>query len=149
MEPQARVRYLLALAVLVALPATAQQSSPHTVETPYCAGCDELHGDGLGRAEIRKLLERFDVYRLGFGERRSATVTWAGALGVSYTPTIVLFDGGKEVFRIEAYVRPFHLEAALDYIASGAYRKEPSFQRYLQARAKRLRRRGEQVELWN
>ena len=42
---------------------------------------------------------------------------------------------GTEVFRVEAYVRPFHFASALDYVASGAYRKEPSFQRYLQARA--------------
>ena len=47
------------------------------------------------------------------------------------------------MFRIEAYVRPFHLAAALDYVASGAYRSEPSFQRYLQARAERMRGRGD------
>ena len=117
-------------------------------ETPYCAGCDELHRDGLKRAEVRKLLARFDVYRLGFEDRRGPTTTWAAALGVAYTPTIVLFDGGREVFRIEAYVRAFHLAGALDYVASGAYRKEPSFQRYLQGRAERLRARGEAVDLW-
>jgi len=53
------------------------------------------------------------------------------------------------VFRIDAYLRPFHLASALDYVASGAYRKEPSFQRYLQARAEHLRGRGERIDLWN
>ena len=33
-------------------------------ETPYCAGCDELHREGLRRPEMRRLLERFVVYRL-------------------------------------------------------------------------------------
>lgn len=117
-------------------------------ETPYCAGCDEFHREGFRRAEVRKLLRRFDVYRLTLEDRRSGTATWAGALGVAYTPTLVLFDRGKEAFRIEAYVRPFHLAGALDYVASGAYRKEPSFQRYLQARGERLRARGEAVDLW-
>ncbi len=111
-------------------------------ETPYCSGCDELHRDGLKRAEIGKLLQRFDVYRLTLGDRRAAE------LGIAYTPSIVLFDGGKEAFRIEAYVRPFHLAGALDYVASGAYRKEPSFQRFLQARAERLREQGRNVDLW-
>jgi hypothetical protein len=33
-------------------------------------------------------------------------------------------------------------------VASGGYRKEPSFQRYLQAQTERLRERGERVDLW-
>lgn len=117
-------------------------------ETPYCAGCDELHREGLRRAEVRKLLERVDVYRLTLEDRRNAKSTWARELRVAYTPTLVFFDGGKEVFRIESYLRPFHLASALDYVASGAYRKESSFQRYIQARAERLRARGEAVDLW-
>ena len=116
-------------------------------ETSYCAGCDELHREGLRRPEVRKLLERFDVYRLTLEDRRTATATWAGGLGVAYTPTIVFFYGRKEVFRLESYVRPFHLAGALDYVASGTFRSEPSFQRYLQARAERLRARGERVDL--
>ena len=118
-------------------------------ETPYCAGCDELHREGLRRPEVRKLLERFVVYRLTLDDKRSPATTWARELRVAYTPTVVFFDRGKEVFRIDAYLRPFHLASALDYVASGAYRKEPSFQRYLQARAERLRGRGEPVDLWN
>jgi thioredoxin-related protein len=88
------------------------------------------------------------VYRLSLDDRRDANSTWAGALRVSYTPTIVFFDGGKEVFRVEAYLRPFHLASALEYVASGAYRKEPLFQRFIQARAERTRARGQSVELW-
>ena len=66
-----------------------------------------------------------------------------------YTPTIVFFDrSGIEVFRIDAYLRPFHLAASFDYVAGGAYRSEPSFQRYLQGRAEDLRARGEVVDLW-
>ena len=57
-------------------------------------------------------------------------------------------DGGREVFRIDAYLRPFHLASALDYVASGAYRGEPSFQRYLLARAERKRAAGERVDMW-
>ncbi len=60
----------------------------------------------------------------------------------------MFFDGGKEVFRVEAYLRPFHLASALEYVASGAYRKEPSFQRFIQARAERMRASGQSVELW-
>jgi thioredoxin-related protein len=110
-------------------------------ETPYCAGCDELHKEGFSRPEVRQLLQRFDVYR--------GDAALARRLKVSYTPSLVLFDGGREAFRIEAYVRSFHLAGALDYVASGEYRRERSFQRFLQARAERLRERGAQVDLWN
>jgi thioredoxin-related protein len=112
-------------------------------ETPYCTGCDELHREGFRRPEVRKLLERFDVYRLTLDEGRALS------LSVAYTPTIAFFDAGREVFRIEAYLRPFHLASALDYVASRAYRSEPSFQRYLQARAERQREGGAAVDLWN
>jgi hypothetical protein len=33
-------------------------------------------------------------------------------------------------------------------VASGAWRSEPEFQRYLQAKADKMRARGEKVELW-
>ena len=111
-------------------------------ETPYCAGCDELHREGFQRPEVRRLLERFDVYQLTPEAGRPLS------LSVAYTPSIVFFDGGKEVFRVEAYLRPFHLASALDYVASRAYRSEPSFQRFLQARAERLREGGAAVDLW-
>ena len=80
--------------------------------------------------------------------RRMSEKALGRELRVAYTPTLVLFDRGREVFRIDTYLRPFHLASALDYVASGAYRKEPSFQRYLQARAERLRARGQAVDLW-
>lgn len=112
-------------------------------ETPYCAGCDELHRDALRRPEVRRLIGKFTVYRL------TLSTPLARKLRIAYTPTFVFFKGGKEVLRIDSFVRPFHIAAALDYVASGAYRKEPSFQRYLQARAERLRARGEKVDLWN
>jgi len=34
-------------------------------------------------------------------------------------------------------------------VSSGAYAREPSFQRFLQSRAERMRERGERVDLWN
>jgi thioredoxin-related protein len=120
-------------------------------ETPYCRQCDELHRDGFRRAEILALLARFDVVRLTLadgatvitaaGERTTAEA-WARKLRVTYTPCLVFFDGPREVFRIEAYLRPFHLASSLEYVASGAYLTEPSFQRFVRARATRLREEG-------
>jgi thioredoxin-related protein len=65
-----------------------------------------------------------------------------------YAPTWVFFDANGEVLRVESYTRPFHLASALEYVSSGAYRNEPSFQRFVQARAERLRASGQSVDLW-
>jgi thioredoxin-related protein len=127
-------------------------------ETPHCSSCDELHREGLQRPEVRALVGGFDVARFSLAAstpltspagRTTTAQAWARELDVTYTPTIVFFDrSGVEVFRIDAYLRPFHLAASFDYVAGGGYRSEPSFQRYLQARAERLRARGESVDLW-
>lgn len=127
-------------------------------ETPHCSGCDELHRDSLQRTEIRELLRKFDVARFGLAERtpliapdgkRTTAEAWARSLQVAYTPTIVFFDAAaKEVFRVDSYLRPFHLAASFDYVASGAWRSQPSFQRYVQSRAEQRRAKGQSVDLW-
>ena len=127
-------------------------------EQTDCAACDEFHRDVLSRAGIRKRLEGFDVVGLDRwadtplitpeGERSSAT-RWAARLKVNYTPSLVFFDStGQEVFRAEAYLKTFHTGAVLDYVSSGAYRHQPSFQRFVQEVADRMRERGERVDLW-
>jgi thioredoxin-related protein len=127
-------------------------------ETPHCAGCDELHREGFTRKEVLEQVKRFDVVRISTlsgesivapGGQPFRASDWASALKLTYVPAIVFFDDrGREVFRIEAYMRPFHLAGSLEYVASGAYRSEPSFQRFLQAESERLRARGEPVDLW-
>lgn len=125
-------------------------------ETIYCGACDEMHRDGFSRPEIKAELGKFDVVRLTLADRSPVTTpsgtqttadAWARALKIAYTPTIVFFDGGREVFRTEAYVRPFHLASSFEYVSSRAYRKEPSFQRFVQARAERLREKGVAIDL--
>jgi thioredoxin-related protein len=129
------------------------------LETPHCAQCDELHAVVYKRQEVLKQLARFDVYRFSLSAtdaliapdgKKTSAASWAQALKVGYVPTILLFDaGGREVFRAEAYLRAFHVAGALEYVSSGAYRSEPSFQRFLQVKAERLRESGSRVDLWN
>jgi thioredoxin-related protein len=127
-------------------------------EQKHCAACDEMHAQGLTDKIALALLAKFEVVRLElFG--RQAVVTpggkalseaqWAQELKVAYTPTVVFFDvRGKEVFRIDAYLKPFHFASSLDYVVSGAYLTQPSFQRFIQRRAENIRARGGSVEIW-
>jgi len=127
-------------------------------ETPYCSACDEMHREGFQRAEVRSELAKFDVVRIALGDRTLVTTpdgrtlgadAWARELRILYTPSIVFFDvQGREVFRAEAYLRPFHLAGSFAYVSSGAYLEEPSFQRFLQARGEDMRKQGKPVDLW-
>ena len=128
-------------------------------ETTQCAQCDELHAVAFRRQDVLAQLARFDVVRFSLSDGAQVVTpegkplpasAWARALGVGYVPAMVLFDAkGREAFRTEAYLRPFHLAGALEYVSSGAYTREPSFQRFLQTKADAMRARGERVDLWN
>ena len=127
-------------------------------ESPDCDACDEMHREAFRRADVRAELARVDVASLSIGAATPVTTprgrattarAWARELGVAYTPSVVFFDAsGTEVFRIGAYLRPFHFASSFAYVADAGYRDEPSFQRWLRARADRMRAQGKRVELW-
>jgi thioredoxin-related protein len=126
-------------------------------EQRQCAGCDELHRDILRRPESQALLGAFDVVLLDMWSkepvqtpdgRELSAVQWARELNILYAPSLVFFDTeGREVFRSEAYLKAFHIQSVMDYVASGAYRSQPQFQRYIEARADALRTKGIDVNL--
>ena len=128
-------------------------------EQKECAPCDELHQDILRREESVELLQHFDVVLLDMWSRTpvqtpggvdTSAAEWSRQLTIQYAPTMVIFDtSGREVFRTEAYLKAFHTQSALDYVLSGAYREQPNFQRFIQARADALEAQGIHVDLMN
>lgn len=127
-------------------------------ESPKCRSCAEMHDEAFKRSGMVALLKRFDVARIVPGTpaslvtpdgRRLEAGVWARELRIRLYPSVVFFDtAGREVFRFDGYLRPFHIESSFDYVASGAYLKEPMFQRYVQARAEALRDNGKPIDLW-
>lgn len=80
--------------------------------------------------------------------KKTTAHKWANELNILYMPAAIFFNDGKEVLRIKSMFKAFHTQSIMDYIASGAYKQEPSFQRFLSARANQLRERGIAIELW-
>ena len=127
-------------------------------EQKDCADCDELHAKGFKDKDVLDLLKHFNVVRLSlFGKdplttpdgKKMTEAEWGRALKVAYTPGVVFFDAkGKEVFRIEAYLKSFHLASSLEYVASKSYLTQPSFQRFIEARADKLRKAGIPFDIW-
>ena len=127
-------------------------------EQKDCAGCDRMHEVVQKNAVTMDLLKRYHVIQLDrWGDmpvvtpagRKTNARAWADSLNIAYVPTAVLYDGGKEVIRIEAMFKNFHVQSVLDYVVSGAYKTQPSLQRYIQARADHLREQGIVVDIWN
>jgi thioredoxin-related protein len=127
-------------------------------EQKDCPDCEVLHRRVLADPELRAEIGKFDNVQLDMWSNDMITTPagkrlpvreWAKQLGVNYAPGIVLFDAsGKEVIRWESSFRVFHTLGMFDYTASGAWRKEPSFQRFLSARAEHIRDSGQDVNIW-
>jgi thioredoxin-related protein len=126
-------------------------------EQKDCAGCDELHRTVLKQpatlAQLRRLravqLDRWsDTPVVAPDGTRTTARAWADTLGVAYVPAAVFFDRGREVIRIEAYMKSFHVQSVMDYVTSRAYAGEPDFQRFVRARSERIRSRGAAIDLW-
>jgi thioredoxin-related protein len=122
-----------------------------------CDECRDLHRDVLANAETRRQLARFRAIQLDRwsttpvvapGGERTTARQWADTLGIGYVPAAVFFDEGREVMRIEAMFKAFHVQSVMDYVASRAYRTQPSFQRFIQGRSDGLREAGVSVDLW-
>ncbi len=126
-------------------------------EQTQCPNCDSLHEYVLTDPETRTIVTAFHSVQLDMwsktplvtpsGEHTTAR-DWARELDVKYAPTIVLFDDGIEVIRSEAFFKIFHTQSIFDYVRSAAYREQPSFQRYISARAEHIREQGRDVDIW-
>ena len=126
-------------------------------EQKDCTGCDRLHENILPLPKTLEQVRRFHVIQLDrwsdtpvitpSGKKTTARA-WADELNILYVPTVVLLDAEREVVRLEAMFRAFHVQSVLDYAASGAYKTQPSLQRFLQGRADHLRESGVVVDLW-
>lgn len=126
-------------------------------EQKKCSTCDELHLDILKRKESIDLLRRFNVVVVDMWSDKTIVTPdgtsmklndWAKKLDIKYAPSLVFFDAtGKEVFRSDAYLKAFHTQTVMDYVASRAYEKQPNFQRYVDSRADALRAQGIEVDL--
>ena len=127
-------------------------------EKPQCKNCDLLHQKTLQDKETIKLIKQFKSIQLNrYADTKVITPTgkhttakeWATQLNITYLPAMVFFDPkGKEVMRIDAQMRSFHIQSVFDYVLSGAYKTELNFQRYISARADKIREEGKDVDIW-
>lgn len=123
-----------------------------------CKACDEFHQNLAKSDSTKKLLAQLQVVQLDAhsneklitptGEKTTAS-QWYEALKLTYKPAVVFFDKhGIEVIRKDAMFRKFHFESIIDYVLTGNYQHQPSFQRYIEQKADELRAQGVDVNIW-
>jgi thioredoxin-related protein len=127
-------------------------------EQKDCPACERLHQKIFNLKDTREQLDKYNVVQLDMWSKENIvtpegeTMTardYARKLGIQYAPSAVFYDQGKEVIRIEAFLKAFHVQSVMDYASSGAYKTEPSLQRFIQKRADHLLESGKSVNLWN
>ena len=127
-------------------------------ESAKCAQCETMHNRILTDQPTRKLVVTASNVQLDIASDesivtptgQSTTVSeWARTLDIGYTPSLVFFDNqGQEVMRIGGFLKTFHFQSVYDYVLRQAYLDEPSFQRFIAARAEHLREEGHDVDIW-
>ncbi|WP_343075012.1 thioredoxin family protein [sulfur-oxidizing endosymbiont of Gigantopelta aegis] len=129
-------------------------------EQGSCLECDELHGNVFRRLPVFKQLKQFTIAQVDITSDKKIigpkgqSVTQkelATMLDVQYTPSMLFYEAGsdKVVFRSDAYLKTFHVQALFDYVLTQEYLKESEFQRFVQRRADRMREEGQEVDLWD
>lgn len=133
-------------------------------EQQFCSECDELHGDIFRRLPVHKKLRQFTIAQIDINSsdkiiapngQSMTKKQLAQRLKIQYTPSMLFYQPGKTpsehtpVFRSEAYLKSFHIQALLEYISTKSYLTEPEFQRFVQAKADKLHAEGIEFDLWD
>jgi len=119
-------------------------------EAEGCEDCPVLHEKVLALAEVRELLERFEVVRLDARDgktpvlapdgSRTTPADWYADTGFSRLPALLFFEErGKQVLSTDALVLRQRMLNSLMYTLERAYEKGWTYQRF--ARSKAIERR--------
>lgn len=127
-------------------------------EEPNCKECDVFHKKLMPLQKTKDFLSQMQIVRFNSqsnerlitpsGQRTTAK-KWFDDLNLTFNPSIVFFDKqGNEVIRKDAMFKSFHFHGFFTYLLSGAYKTQPSYQRYLEGKADDIRETGKDVNIW-
>ncbi|MBK1722172.1 thioredoxin family protein [Thiocystis violacea] len=126
-------------------------------EDSACIACDALHDGNLGDPEVNKALKDFVFVRLDDQSDTPITAPdgtkttakqLADRLGITYRPTLVLYDKGKEILRIESMLYRYHFLGLLEYVGQRQYETYPNAPfDYINAKTAKLTSQGKDVSV--
>lgn len=118
-------------------------------EEKSCEACERFHDQVLADADIRTLLDQFEVVRLDAHDKATPLITptgdkttpenWFNDTGMIQLPALLFFNaGGIEVLRTDSMVLKQRMANSLNYVLEKAYAKGWTYQRF--ARTKSIER---------
>ncbi|MTW21581.1 thioredoxin family protein [Allochromatium palmeri] len=103
-------------------------------EDAQCLACNALHDGHLAAPEVDAALAPFVLVRLDAladtpiitpdGQPTTAR-DFANTLKITYRPTLVLYDQGREIARIESDLYRYHFVGLLEYVGQRQYQTYP------------------------
>lgn len=126
------------------------------LEDAWCDACDLLHNTLLADPEVNALLAELRVVRLDAESdavlvdpegQRTTPRAWSRALGIHARPGLLLFDGPRELARIEGVLRHFHFTTALRYAAERRFTEYPTLRDFARAHREALLRSGAVIDM--
>jgi len=124
-------------------------------EDRHCADCARFHEKTLNRPDVAEEMRKFLFVRLDAESNRpivdlqGATTTpaqWAKSLGLSYRPAVVLFNEGREIYRVDWQLYHFHFIEALRYVSGAHYRQFDTLSKYRAASRAELLKKGIDID---
>lgn len=126
----------------------------------HCSECREF--DAISkRSLLQQSLAKFERITIDINSPRAIITPqgkkttmrqWAMQMGVQSIPAQVFLvrenQQWREVFRNESYLRGFHFQTVLQYVADQQYRQYPQFQRYVRERIAEAQQQQQPVDLW-
>ncbi len=128
-------------------------------ESSVCSDCEVMHSKILKDAPTRQLVNKMNNIQLNISSddllispdgKKMSQREFARQLNIIYTPTVVILDQqGKEVHRMDGFLKTFHFQSSLAYVLEEAYLTQPGFQRYISDRGEKLRELGYDTDIWS
>ncbi|MCW8928638.1 MAG: thioredoxin fold domain-containing protein [Gammaproteobacteria bacterium] len=126
-------------------------------ESKSCTDCTVLHKEHLNDPEVIEVLKSFNFVRfdaessekmIDTNGKETTPQEFAKNLKVSYHPTLVLFDKGKEILRIESQLYRYHFIESLRYVGERHYIQYPdSVFDYVNNKTEKLLQSGQDVNI--
>ena len=120
-------------------------------EDKQCAECARFHEKTLNHPDVLAEMKKFTVVRFDADSTQSIVdlngdpttpAQWVKSLGLTYRPSVVLFNEGHPIFRIDSRLYHFHFKETLRYVSGGHYKQYDSISKYNAARRAELLGKG-------
>lgn len=124
-------------------------------EDRLCADCARFHDRTLKHSDVVAEMKKLLFVRLDAGSSEpivdlagnaTAPAQWVKALGLNYRPGLVLYDEGREIFRVDSRLYHFHLKETLRYVSGGHYKRFATISEYNATRRAELLKQGVTID---